>query len=106
MEYSFLKDLAPTVALSIVLGYFHYRAVQTVTEASNKTIAILGQSHESKTIAFLDETKKKDEMIYNLVTGHLNKSNEIMEGLKAAVVANTTSSDKLSAVITQSLIAK
>lgn len=106
MDTAILKDLAPTVSLAIVLGYFHFKAVQTVTESSNKTVGLLGQSHEHKTTAFLDETKKKDEMLYNLVTNHLNKSSEIMEGLKSAVVANTVSSDKLSAVITQSLINK
>lgn len=79
MDLTQLKDLAPIVSLALVLGFFHYKAVQTVTDANSKTIALLGQSHEAKTVAFLDETKKKDDMIMNLVTNHLNRTNEVME---------------------------
>lgn len=106
MEYSFIKDLAPTVAMALVHGFWHYKAVQSISKSNTDIIAVMGVAHKEKTEAFLAETKSKDNMILELVHNHLEKSNAVMDKLSATVVANTVSTDKLSAVITQSLNSK
>lgn len=103
MEYSFLKDLAPTVAMAAVLGFFHYKAVQSLAKNNASVIMTMGTAHREKTEAFLAETKSKDSMILDLVHNHIEKSNTVMERLTATVIANTVSNDKLAAVIGQSL---
>lgn len=103
MEYSFIKDLAPTVAITAILGYWHYKAVQSLSNNNSSIIEAMGVAHKEKTEAFLAESKSKDGVILDLVHNHLEKSNVVMEKLSATIAANTASNDKLSAVVTQSL---
>lgn len=103
MEYSFLKDLAPTVAMAAVLGFFHYKAIQSLGVANVTIVTTMGVAHKEKTEAFLIEAKNKDAMLLDLIHNHLEKSNTVMEKLSTTVVANTVSNDKLAAVIGQSL---
>jgi hypothetical protein len=95
-EFSYLKELAPTVGIALVLGYFHFRAIKIVSESNGKVIDQLGVAHQEKTVAFLEEAKKKDQTIYDLVTNHLARSNEVMEKL-------SMSHDRLSMVIDNAL---
>lgn len=103
MEYTFIKDLAPTVAISAILGFWHFKAVQSITKNNSSIVEAMGVAHKEKTEAFLAESKSKDGVIIDLVRNHLEKSNAVMEKLSATIAANTVSNDKLSAVVTQSL---
>lgn len=103
MEYTFIKDLAPTVAISAILGFWHFKAVQSITKNNSSIVEAMGVAHKEKTEAFLAESKSKDGVILDLVRNHLEKSNTVMEKLSATIAANTVSNDKLSAVVTQSL---
>ena|SRR3990167_1741468 len=89
-----LKDLVPAVAIALIFavqGYFIARES--------------GSMHKEKTQAFLEENKRKDEMLEQLMTTHLTQCRDSNEQLVLSNQKMIGAIEKLS-LATDRLISK
>ena len=95
-----LQQLVPAVAISVVLssafGWIIMNILKSHRESIERIEELQAQAHRDKVTSFLDETRRKDEMLNSMVTGVFEKVNVSME-------KQSTSLDKFTAVLDQFL---